>query len=322
MQNTSFRNKLTGTLLLLLASIIWGFAFVAQSVGMDYIEPFTFSAIRSFIGSLVLLPFILISSRKNKKSIAQLINRKAIISGLVCGIILFAATNLQQAGLQYTTAGKAGFITSFYIVLVPVTGIFLKKRTGLFTWISVGIAVIGLYLICFNKAEGLSLGRGDLLVLLCAFAFTGHILVIDRFAGEVNGFVLSCLQFFVSGILSAIAVLFFEQPKLSAVYAAWLPLLYTGVLSSAVAYTFQIMGQSKLKPTVASLLMSLESVFSVLAMWLVLRQNLSVRELAGCGLMFAAIILVQTVPVNVKRQKETSICNTADMINMKVGDKE
>jgi drug/metabolite transporter (DMT)-like permease len=322
MLNTSLKNKLTGTLLLLLASIIWGFAFVAQSVGMDYIEPFTFSAIRSFIGALVLLPFIFMSGRKNKKSIAKTVDRKAIFSGLICGIILFAATNLQQAGLQYTTAGKAGFITSFYIVLVPVAGIFLKKRTGLVTWISVGIALIGLYLICFNAAAGLSLGRGDLLVLLCAFAFTGHILVIDRFAGEVNGLVLSCLQFLVSGMLSAITALIFEQPEITAVYAAWLPLIYTGVLSSAVAYTFQIIGQAKLRPTVASLLMSLESVFSVLAMWLVLRQTLSARELAGCGLMFIAIILVQTVPAKIKIQKETAVYNAAEKLIMKVGDEE
>jgi drug/metabolite transporter (DMT)-like permease len=294
MPQHDLKNRLKGTVLLLLAALIWGFAFVAQSIGMDYIGPFTFSASRSLIGALALLPFALLANKNIGRE--NIDGKKTIAGGLVCGAIIFVATNLQQMGLIDTSAGKAGFITSFYIVLVPVAGIFMKKRAGLATWAAVGIAVAGLYLLCIKPEEGFGLARGDLLVFLCALVFTAHIIAVDIYAPQINGIMLSCLQFAVSGVLSLVAALIFERPDLPSLCRAWLPVLYTGVLSSGAAYTFQILGQRRLPPAAASLIMSLESVFSVLAGWLMLRQSLSVRELAGCGLMFAAIVLVQCLP--------------------------
>ncbi len=287
------KDKITGSLLLLAASLIWGLAFVAQSVGMEFVGPFTFNAARSLIGALALAPFALLHEKSELKTGL----RKTARAGLVCGLIVFVATNLQQAGLLYTSAGKAGFITSFYIVLVPVAGIFLKKRTSVLTWAAVGLAVAGLYLLCFGAGEGLRLEKGDALVFFCALAFTAHILAIDRYAPAVDVVLLSCLQFFISGLLSLAAALLFERPSLPALYMARLPVLYTGVLSSGAAYTFQIVGQKRLRPQVASLLMSFEAVFAALAGWLLLRQGLSARELVGCCLLLAAIIMVQTAPV-------------------------
>lgn len=283
------KNSVIGTIILLLAAIIWGFAFVAQSIGMDYVSPFTFNGVRLLIGALVLLPLAIVSKYK--------INKKSLISGLICGLFVFAATNLQQIGLQYTTVGKAGFITTCYIIMVPIAGIFFKKKTGAFTWVAVIIAAVGLYLLSFKPNEGLLPSRGDIIVFLCAVAFAGHIIAVDELAAGINCVVLSCMQFLVSGVLSLIAAFIFESPAMGSILDAWLPILYAGVLSSGVAYTFQIIGQQRLKPTIASLLMSLESVFAVIGGWLILRQSLSARELIGCGLMFAAIIIVQVVPV-------------------------
>ncbi|NMA37663.1 MAG: DMT family transporter [Papillibacter sp.] len=283
------KNSVIGTIILLLAAIIWGFAFVAQSIGMDYVSPFTFNGVRLLIGALVLLPLAIASKYK--------INKKTLLSGLICGLFVFAATNLQQIGLKYTTVGKAGFITTCYIIMVPIAGIFFKKKTGVFTWIAVVIAAVGLYLLSFKPNEGLLPSKGDITVFLCAVAFTGHIWSVDKLAAGINCVVLSCMQFLVSGVLSLIAAFIFESPAMGSILDAWLPILYAGVLSSGVAYTFQIIGQQRLKPTIASLLMSLESVFAVLGGWLILRQSLSARELIGCALMFAAIIIVQVVPV-------------------------
>ena len=204
---------------------------------------------------------------------------------------LCIASNLQQFGIKYTTVGKAGFITAMYIIIVPVIGIFLKKTTGLRIWISVLLAVGGLYLLCMT--EGFSIAFGDLLVLLCAVMFSVHILIIDYFSPKVDGVRMSCIQFFVSGILSGVAMLIFEQPDLGAILQAWMPILYAGVMSCGVAYTLQIVGQKDMDPTIASLILSLESVVSVLAGWVILGQKLSSKELFGCVLMFAAIILAQ-----------------------------
>ena len=201
------------------------------------------------------------------------------------------ASNLQQFGVKYTTVGKAGFITALYIVLVPIFGIFLKKKVGVKVWISVAISVVGLYLLCMT--EKLSISKGDFLVLLCAIVFSIHILVIDHFSPLVDGVRMSCIQFWITGILSAIPMFLFEKPSLSAIFAAAVPLLYAGVMSSGVAYTLQIVAQKDADPTVASLILSLESVFSVLAGWAVLGQVMSMREICGCVLMFAAIILAQ-----------------------------
>lgn len=290
------RFVLRQSLLLLLTAAIWGVAFVAQSVGMDYVGPFTFSAVRSTLGGIVLLPCVAFLNRGNSAAEAkteQKGNRKTLlIGGVSCGIALCIASNLQQFGIQYTTVGKAGFITAMYIVLVPVFGIFLKKKAGAKIWCGVALAVAGLYLLCMTDGS-FTLQKGDFLTLLCAVAFSFHILIIDHFAPLVDGVKMSCIQFFTCGILSGICMFLFETPKLELILAAWLPIVYAGALSCGVAYTLQIIGQKGMNPTVASLIMSMESVISVIAGWIILHQELSARELFGCALMFLAIILVQ-----------------------------
>lgn len=288
------------SLLLFLTATIWGVAFVAQSVGMDYVGPFTFNAARNLIGGIVLIPCIAllekINSRTEGKQAAENTikngKRTLLAGGISCGVLLFAASNLQQIGIQYTTVGKAGFITAMYIVLVPILGIFFRKKAGLRIWIAVVMAAAGLYTLCMTDGC-FSLQRGDFLVLLCALAFSVHILVIDYFAPKADGVKMSCIQFFVCALLSGIGMLLFEEPDMALILQAWVPILYAGVLSCGVAYTLQIVGQKGMNPAVASLILSLESVVSVVAGWLILGQSLSARELAGCGLMFAAIVLVQ-----------------------------
>lgn len=301
MKKTSVKNPL----LLFLTAVIWGVAFVAQSVGMEYVGAFTFNFTRCIIGGLVLIPCILFLDWLKKKDEEKADAAKEetdgsgntaslktlIAGGICCGTALCVASNLQQFGIKYTTVGKAGFITAMYIVLVPLLGIFLKKKVGLKVWISVALAVAGLYLLCIT--EGFSLGWGDFLVLLCAGVFSVHILVIDYFSPKVDGVKMSCIQFFVCGLLSGVGMLIWEKPEISAILRAWMPILYAGVMSCGVAYTLQIVGQKGMNPTVASLILSLESVVSVIAGWLLLGQRLSVRELSGCVLMFAAIILAQ-----------------------------
>ena len=281
--------------MLFLTAFIWGTAFVAQSVGMDYLGPFGFNGIRSFIGGIALLPCIYLLGKLNKGEKGNVENsgkRKDLIAGgLSCGVILFAASSMQQLGLQYTTAGKAGFITAFYIVLVPVLGIFLKQKTGWKVWLAVAIALAGLYFLCIT--ESFSIGKGDIYVFIGALLFSLHILVIDHFAPKVDGVALSCIQFLVCGILCAVPMLALERPQVDEIQAAWMPLAYAGVLSCGVAYTLQVIAQKNTDPTVASLLLSLESVFSVLTGWVILGERLSGRELFGCALVFAAVLLAQ-----------------------------
>ena len=287
--------RVKNALMLVLTAFIWGTAFVAQSVGMDYLGPFTFNGVRSLIGGIALLPCILLLKRWSREEPEETHckeNRKdLILGGTVCGLLLFGASSLQQIGIQYTTAGKAGFITAFYIVIVPVLGIFLKKRIGWKVWAAVVIALVGLYFLCIT--ESFTIGKGDALIFLCALVFSLHILVIDYFAPRANGVVMSCIQFFVCGIVSLPFMFLTETPTIEGILAGGVPLLYAGVLSCGVAYTLQIIGQKNVNPAVASLILSLESCFSVLAGWLILGENLSVRETAGCILMFAAIILAQ-----------------------------
>lgn len=288
--------QLKNSLLLLLTAAIWGVAFVAQSVGMDYVGAFTFNAARSIIGAIVLLPVIWFLD-KGKPSVSQTpaekkAGRKTLITGgLCCGIFLCLASNFQQFGIKYTTVGKAGFITACYIVIVPILGLFLKKTCSPFIWAAVVLALIGLYLLCIK--DGFSIGKGDFLVLICAVLFSLHILVIDYFSPKTDGVKMSCIQFLVSGLLSGIPALLLEHPQMSSILAAWMPILYAGVLSCGVAYTLQIVGQKGMNPTVASLILSLESCISVLAGWIILGQNLSSREILGCFIMFGAIILAQ-----------------------------
>lgn len=286
---------LKNSLLLLLTATIWGVAFVAQSVGMDYVGGFTFNMARSLIGSAVLLPVIWFMGRNSSKKAEEIqgsgSRKDLLLGGLACGILLCLASNFQQFGIKYTTVGKAGFITACYIVLVPILGLFLKKKCSPFIWLAVAMSVAGLYLLCIT--DDFSIGKGDILVLICAVLFSFHILVIDYYSPKVDGVKLSCIQFLVCGILSGIPALIFEKPEMSAVLTAWQPILYAGVMSCGVAYTLQIIGQKNMNPTVASLILSLESCISVLAGWVILGQQLSAREIAGCVIMFAAIILAQ-----------------------------
>ena len=284
--------SLKSSLLLFLAAFIWGVAFVAQSVGMDYMGPLTFNGARFLMGSLVLLPFVLLRRKQNKKAgRAPASLKTTIIGGVCCGLALCSAALFQQYGIMYTTVGKAGFITTLYIILVPFFGIFLKKRIPGKVWIGAVIAAAGMYLLCMS--ERLALSRGDTLVFICAILFSVHILVIDHFSPMADGVELSCIQFLTAGVIGSIGAILFEQPTLKCLIDGIIPLAYAGILSSGVAYTLQVVGQKDMDPTVASLILSMESVFSALAGWVILHQKLSGRELFGCVLVFMAVILVQ-----------------------------
>lgn len=292
------KTKIRNSLLLLLTAVIWGVAFVAQSVGMDYVGAFTFNCVRSIIGGLVLMPCIVflrnLKDREDGKAESGklTVTRVEMIGGICCGIALFAASNFQQFGISYTTVGKAGFITALYVVIVPVMGIFLKKKISLVVWISVVLSVVGLYLLCMT-GDSFSLAFGDALVMVCAVLFSVHIMIIDYFSPKGDGVIMSCIQFLVCGLLSGIMMFLFEEPHMADILAAKIPILYAGIMSCGVAYTLQIVGQKDVNPTVASLILCLESVVSALAGWVILHQELSVRELAGCFLMFFAIVLAQ-----------------------------
>lgn len=282
--------------MLLLAAFVWGIAFVAQSVGMEHMGPFTFNAARFILGGLVLLPFATANTYGNsryKKTEKERKNylKNSIVGGICCGIFLTIGSNLQQCGILYTSVGKAGFLTALYIVLVPIFGFFMKQKTGKRIWIGCALALSGLYLLCMQGS--FSLNYGDLLLILGAVAFTFHIIVIEHFTSTANAVMMSCVQFFFSGLTSLILALLCEDPSIGVLADGILPILYAGILSCGVGYTLQILGQKYVEPTVASLIMSLESVISVLAGWLILQEVLSVRELFGCVLMFAAVILVQ-----------------------------
>ena len=292
------------SLMLLLTAAVWGVAFVAQSVGMDYIGPFTFNSIRSLIGGLVLIPCIWFLNREKseaEKKTEPQNRKKLIVGGICCGVALAVASSLQQMGIQYTSVGKAGFITALYIVIVPLLGLLFKKRVSSLVWIAVVVAVGGMYLLCIT--EGFSIGKGDLLVMACAFCFCVHILIIDYFSPKVDGVKMSCIQFLVCGLLCAVPMFLIERPSLSQIWSAWVPLLYAGVLSCGVGYTLQIVGQRHIDPTIASLILSLESVISVLAGWALLGQKLTLRELIGCILVFCAIILAQ-LPQKTEKAQE------------------
>lgn len=296
--------KLLGSGMLLITALIWGVAFVAQSVGMDFVGPFTFTASRSFVGSLVLLPVIFLMDKMRSKEAAKSgaestvtpqegDTKTLIIAGIICGIALFGGTSLQQVGISLgTTSGKAGFITALYIIGVPLLGIFLKKRVRPIIWFCVAMAVCGLYLLCVTDGIG-SIQAGDILIMIGSICFSIQIMVVDHFSNRVDGVRLSCLQFLVCGIIALVFTLLREAPTWEAIVAAKTPILYTGVMSSGVAYTFQILGQKHTSPTVASLIMSLEAVFAMIAGALILSQMPSMRELVGSLIMFAAIILAQ-----------------------------
>lgn len=290
--------QIRNTLLLVLTALIWGCAFVAQSVGAEYVGPFTFMATRSWLAGVVLLPVIFTIDAQAKRSgkapaapRTREDKRTLLLGGLACGCFLFLASTAQQIGVASTTTAKAGFITALYVIIVPIFTLFLGRRVSKKIWLCVAMGVVGLYLLCM--VGSLSLSSGDAMVLLCAFLFSGHIMVIDHFSPKTDGVRMSCIQFFVSAIIATVCMLLFEQPSWDAIQAAALPILYAGIMSSGVGYTLQIVAQKGLNPTIASLAMSLESVFSALAGWVLLSQGLSTREFCGCMLMFAAIILAQ-----------------------------
>ncbi len=296
------KQQIKSSLILLLTATIWGVAFVAQSVGMEYIGPFTFNAIRCVLGGLVLIPVILVL--KKKKEIGaenqEKEDKKTLwTGGIACGVILCIASNLQQFGIMEASVGKSGFFTALYIVMIPVIGIFIGKRPGIKLWFCVALAVVGMYLLCM-KDGSFTIERADIMLLLCALVFSFHILVVDYFSPKVGGVKMSCIQFFVCGVLSAVGMLFTETPDISNIQAAWLPLLYAGLLSCGVGYTLQIVGQKGINPVIASLIMSLESVISALAGWVILGQVLSPKEILGCVLMFVAIIITQ-IPIGNKK---------------------
>ncbi len=296
------KQQIKSSLILLLTATIWGVAFVAQSVGMEYIGPFTFNAIRCVLGGMVLIPVILVLKKKKETGAEnqEKEDKKTLwMGGIACGVILCIASNLQQFGIMEASVGKSGFFTALYIVMIPVIGIFIGKRPGIKLWFCVALAVVGMYLLCM-KDGSFTIERADIMLLLCALAFSFHILVVDYFSPKVDGVKMSGIQFFVCGVLSAVGMLFTETPDISNIQAAWLPLLYAGLLSCGVGYTLQIVGQKGINPVIASLIMSLESVISALAGWVILGQVLSPKEILGCVLMFVAIIITQ-IPVGNKK---------------------
>lgn len=284
------KKQLSGVIALLGATVIWGSAFIAQSVGMDKIGPFTFQAVRCFLAVVFLFPASALFSKGKPfwKSWADPVLWR---SGIICGLALFAASSLQQIGLVYTDAGKAGFLTAMYIVFVPFLGLFVGQKPGRNALLSLLPAIVGLYLLSCTSVSGIN--KGDVLLLLCAVAFSVQILLIDRHCAGLDGLKLNCIQALVVTVLSVPCALLTETVDASLIASCWLPLGYAGILSMGVAYTLQIVGQKRVTPSAAALLMSLESVFAALFGWLLLDQTLSTRELFGCAVMFAAIILSQ-----------------------------
>ncbi len=300
--------KITSSLLLLLAAFIWGSAFIAQSLGMEHIGPLSFVSIRSFIGFLALIPVLLVMQRiqKNNAQGAQVIPqsahkiKRALIGGSVCGVFLLIGMVTQQYGILHLTesggnVGKAGFITTMYILIVPIFGLFFRQKVTPKLWVSVGLAVVALYLL--SVGEGFTVATGDILLIVCAFGFAAQILAADYFVKETNGVLLSCLQFLFCALMTVIPAILFEKPDPSMILPAWKSLLYTGAMSSGVAFTLQIVAQKNLHPTLASLLMSCESVFAVLSALVILGQVPTTREMLGSVIMFIAVILAQLPPL-------------------------
>lgn len=294
--------KMQSNILLLITAVIWGSAFVAQKAGA-VLEPFTYNGIRMLIGGLVLIPVIFIFKKVNGESDAekkseeerQAERKTLLIGGLCCGLALCIASTLQQFGLYFDAdAGKAGFITSLYIVIVPVLGLFLKQKVKPIVWGCIALGAVGFYLLTMaGKGEGFTLHTGELFVLICAVAFSCHILVVDHFSPKCDGIKLSCIQFLFCGIIGIICMFIFENPVWADIVDCWLPILYCGVFSSGVAYTCQVLGQKHAEPSVASLIMSLESVFSVIFGALILGERLTLLEGLGCVVIFIAVVIPQ-----------------------------
>jgi len=286
------KKQLTGTLFLCVAVLIWGSTFVAQSVGMDSVGPFTFQAVRCALAVLFLLPVIAFFEIRDIKNFFQKwCSKKLWIAGILCGIALFIAASLQQISLVDTDAGKAGFLTALYVVLVPVIGLFLGKKPSITIVISILLAVVGLYLLSCMGVTTIS--TGDLLLLGCALAFAVQITLIDRLGADVDGLRLNCIQCLVVAVLSSVFMFTTETPSMPNILSCWLPIGYAGVLSMGVAYSLQVLGQQRIEPTTASIIMSLESVIAALSGWLILHETMTFWELTGCVLVFIAVILSQ-----------------------------
>lgn len=291
-------NTKRNSFLLFLTASIWGLAFVFQSKGMEYMDPFTFNGVRSLIGAASLLVFVLVRWRITGKSLKELDWKLTLTAGLCCGLALTVASSLQQFGIAQTTVGKAGFITTLYIIFVPIAGLLFRRKVSKVVWVAAAMAAVGMYLLCMT--ESLSINTGDILVFLCALAFTVHIMVIDYFSPKTDGVVISLIQFTVCGVLCMIGAFLWGNPAWSQITSGVSTLLYAGVMSCGVAYTLQIVGQNGVNPTVAALLMSLESVVATIAGviayqvgFLKVDQTMTGRQIAGCVIVFAAVILVQ-----------------------------
>ena len=289
------KKQLQGSALLSFATLIWGTAFIAQSVGMDHIGPFTFQAARCTLAVIGMLVVIWLLDKKAGRSfLGGWKDKRLWKAGLLCGVPLFLACDLQQLGLVYTTAGKAGFLTAMYIVMVPILGVFIKRKLSFMAPISVAIAVVGLYLLSFSGNAQINIG--DILMLICAVMFAVQILAVDRFAADVDAVRLNCIQAGVVAVLSSVITLFTEDVQVNALLNCWLPLCYTGFLSMGVAYSLQIVGQKYVEPTAAALIMSLEAVFATLFGWLLLKEVMTLNEILGCVMIFIAVVLSQ-IPV-------------------------
>ena len=286
------------SLLLFLTAFIWGMAFVSQSKGMEYMHPFTFNGVRSLIGAASLVVYLVVTGKVSKAKRSEIDWKRNLKAGILCGLALTTASTLQQFGIKYTTVGKAGFITTLYIIFVPILGVFLRKKIEYIVWIAAVMAAVGMYLLCMT--EGLVLGMGDILVFICAVVFAIHILVIDYFAEGTDGTVVSCVQFLVCGVVCMIGSLIWGDPSWQQISSGMGELLYAGVLSCGVAYTLQIVGQKGVNPTAAALIMSLESVVAAVSGWVAFKigfltedQTLTAMQIMGCIIVFAAVILVQ-----------------------------
>jgi drug/metabolite transporter (DMT)-like permease len=280
-------------LLLLLTAIIWGFAFVAQRAGMEHVGPFTFNGVRFLLGGSVLLPLLFFQGKALNRSGAATKNwsKDDVAGGLLAGLVMFMAVSWQQFGIVHTTAGKAGFITGLYVILVPIVGIFIRQKTSANVWAGAVVAFAGLYFL--SVTENFTLAPGDSLVLVSALFFTFHILIIGKFSTRANIIRLSVLQFFVCAALSLVAAFATESIALSGIYDAAIPILYGGVFSVGIAYTLQVAGQRHAHPSAASIILSLESLFAVIGGWLILNEHMSARNLFGCALMLTGMILAQ-----------------------------
>lgn len=298
-------STLKSDFLLTITAAIWGFAFIAQRAGMEYVGPFTFNAIRFALGALVLFPFLFRRTHKTNESTGNTAPRSIFVGAGLAGIILFLGSTFQQVGIVYTTAGKAGFITELYVILVPILGIFLGNRTNLQIWAGAFLAIVGLYFLSIH--EDFSMTNGDLLVLVSAFFWASHILLIDRLTSRLDTFQLAFFQFFVCALLSLIGAVIAEEIVLANILKAAVPILYAGLMSVGIAYTLQVVAQKEAHPSHAAIIMSLESVFAALGGWWILNEVLNTREILGCFLMLTGMILsqIRLRKTGISEEKET-----------------